>query len=161
MSEETTLNVKGLDQLLRALKAKPPVARVGILGSKSTRSKNKGNQNPTNAEIGAVHEFGSPARNIPARSFLRIPISENLEKYMERAGLFNEGTLKEVIKNKSLVPWTKTVAVLAEEIVGDAFDTHGFGNWEPWRNSSYTNNTGDLLVDTQQLRNSITHEVKE
>jgi hypothetical protein len=77
-----TLNVKGLDQLLKALKSKPPLARVGILGDKSVRATEGTFQ--TNAEIGAAHEFGTTT--IPARSFLRVPISQNLQKEMEQSG---------------------------------------------------------------------------
>lgn len=158
MSEDVTLNVKGLDQLLKALKARPPVARVGVLGSKAHRS----DGGPaSNALVGAVHEFGSPARGIPQRSFLRIPISENLQKYMVKSGALDKTVLRDVVKQGTLLPWMRKVAVLAEGIVADAFSSSGFGKWVPWKNPSYTNNAGQILVDTTQLRNSITSEVKE
>jgi phage gpG-like protein len=154
---DTTVNVKGLDQLLKALKVdRLPVARIGILGGGAVR---KG-AGPSNAEVGAVHEYGSPARGIPQRSFLRIPISENLDKRMVNIGAADQDALTQVIKTGSLLPWLTKVAALAEQIVFDAFDTGGFGKWPAWKSKAYTNNTGMLLVDTQQLRNSITTEVK-
>lgn len=153
MAEDDTIDTKGLDQILKALKAKPPVARVGILGGANSRKDGQ-----SNATIGAAHEYGTT--KIPQRSFLRIPISENLEKRMQSSNLLNQEVLKAVIKEGSVLPWITKVAIIAENIVLDAFSSSGFGKWAPWKNPSYTNNTGMLLVDTQQLRNSITYEVK-
>lgn len=161
MSEAFTLNTKGLDQLLKALKAEPPQARVGVLGSKATRNSGGGKAVSSNAEIGAVHEYGAPARGIPARSFLRVPISENLQKEMEKSGALDKKVMAEVVNQGTVVPWLKKVAVLAEGIVSDAFATAGFGKWAPWAVPNYTNNAGQILVDTKQLRESITSEVKE
>ncbi len=161
MSDETaTLNVKGLDQLVKALKAKPPTCRVGILGSKASRSPSPGEKStPTNAEVGAAHEFGTST--IPQRSFLRVPIAEGLQKEMESSGLLDKDALNDVIKSGSVTPWLKKVAISAEACVSDAFDSGGNGKWPPWKNSNYTNNSGQLLVDTKQLRESVTSEVKE
>lgn len=146
--EETfTLELKGLDKLLKALKGKPPSLKIGVMGSR-------------NATIGAVHEFGAPARNIPQRSFLRIPLSENLNREMERAGLLDKDTLNEVIQSGSMTPWLKQVGVSAEAVVDDAFESEGPG-WAPWRDPNYTNEGGSILTDTGQLRESVTSEVQE
>lgn len=153
MSEDdTTLDVKGLEQILKALKAKPPVARIGILGGGARF----GQKATTNAEVGAAHEFGTS--KLPQRSFLRVPISENLQKRMEATQALDKDTLKEVIQSGSVLGWITKVAIIAENIVLDAFDSNGFGKWPSWK-SGYTNNTGQILVDTQQLRNSITYDV--
>lgn len=161
MSDAYTINTKGLDQILKALKGKMPQARVGILGGKAVRNAQGGNKTPSNAEVGAVHEYGAPARGIPARSFLREPISDNLDKEIEKSGALDKEVLKQVIKDGSTLPWMKKIAVLAEGIVAEAFDSGGFGKWKQWKNPNYTNNAGQLLVDTKQLRDSITSEVKE
>jgi hypothetical protein len=160
---ETTLNVKGLDQLIKALKAKVPSTKVGILGQKSSRGisfpKNPKTkvQNLNNAEVGAFHEFGTS--KTPQRSFLRVPISENLEKYMERAGFLSKDVFDATLKAGSIVPYMKKLAVLAEGIVKEAFDTAGFGKWKP--SIMDQKKVKQTLVETQQLRNSITSEVKE
>lgn len=158
--EGDTVEVGGLDKLAQALKKKPPVARVGILGAKTNRAKEKGAES-TNAEIGAAHEYGSLARGIPQRSFLRMPIGDRLQGEMERSGLLTEGETKKVLQQGTLVPWLRQVAALAEGIVKDAFNTKGFGKWPGWRIPGYTNRTGQVLVDTTQLRDSITSEVKD
>lgn len=158
---EVKLNVMGLDKLLKALKqSKPPVARVGLLGSKGSAIHGAKAGAPTNAEIGAAHEFGSIARGLPMRSFLRVPIADNLQKRMESSGALDKDVLAQVIKLGDLKPWLEKVAVLAEGISLEAFDTGGFGKWPPWRTKGYTNNTGQILVDTTQLRSAITSEVK-
>lgn len=150
-----TFNVRGLDQILKALKMKPPVCRVGILGSKNMRT---GKSN-SNATIGAAHEFEFGTTTIPQRSFLRMPITEMLDKKVESSGALNPDVLTAVIKEGNVRPWLVKIGVIAETIVQEAFDTGGFGKWPAWKTPGYTNNTGMLLVDTTQLRNSITSEV--
>lgn len=173
---ETTLETPGLDKLIRAMKAKAPSIRIGILGAKSARDEQavkggkavnassgklkaaKGTVNvETNAEVGAIHEFGS--KNSPQRSFLRVPIADNLGKEMERSGALDKASLAEVIKGGSILPWAKKIAVIAEGIVAEAFKTGGFGKWVP--SNMKNKKVHDTLVETQQLRNSITSEVKE
>lgn len=154
MSNDTfELNTKNLDQIMKALKDKMSSARVGILGGKSIRG---GGNSSTNASIGAVHEFGS--EKMPMRSFLRVPITEHLQKELENSGAFSADELAIVVKEASMRPWLVRVAAIAEQIVRDAFDTGGFGKWPRW-SKGYQSNTGQILVDTQQLRNSITSEV--
>lgn len=160
--EADTVNVEGLDKLLKALKAKPPIARVGIIGeSKNERSAKEGSKKepPTNSEIGAAHEYGSPKHNLPQRSFLRVPLIDHLGSEMNKKGALGEEELKEVIKSGSIIPWMKKIAVLAEEIIQKAFDTGGFGKW-PASNMK-RKKVKKTLIETTQLRDSITSEVRE
>lgn len=155
-----TLEIRGLEKLLKALKtSRPPIARVGILGAEGSTQHATGAP-ATNAEIGAVHEFGSPTRGIPMRSWLRMPLNHYLNKQLEQAGAFTKDEAKEVVKTGSLLPWVTKMGIVAVSIVQDAFGSNGFGSWAPWKNG-YSNNTGSILVDTQQLRNSVTYDVKE
>ena len=153
--EDTTLNIRGLEQVLKALKGKQPICRVGVLGGKARDSKG-GNATKTNAEIGAAHEFGTEV--LPQRSFLRVPISDNLDKAMENSGALDKKVLDEIIKSGSVAPWLKKIAALAEGIVLEAFATGGFGKWKP-SDMTYKKNA-QTLVETHQLRDSITSEVK-
>lgn len=157
MSDEAaTLEMKGLDKLIKALKAVPPQIRVGILGDKSARTTPTSKQAPTNATIGAAHEFGTS--KLRQRSFLRVPISEHLAAKMENSGALDKDVLAAVIASGTIVPWAQKIAVLAEGIVAEAFDTGGFGKWKPSDMSKKKNS--QTLIETQQLRNSITSEVK-
>lgn len=151
---EGSLKIGGLDNLLKVLKGRSEHVRVGILGSHAHRTSEDG---VSNATVGAAHEFGTS--KLPERSFLRGPISEHLAKRLEAYGPLDKDLITEILKTKSYKPWLKIVGVIAEGIVAEAFGTNGFGKWAPHA-PGYTNNTGMILVDTQQLRNSISSEVK-
>lgn len=169
-----SLNTKNLDGLLKSLKSNMRKARVGILGEKTvrnnalpegkTKSVNAAGARPkkfdasTNAAIGAIHEFGIPGK-MPVRSFLRVPIAEHLNKELENSKAFSDEEMKNVIKEGSTGPWLQRIGILAEKIVMTAFETGGYGKWPKWK-KGYENNTGDILVDTQQLKRSITSDVK-
>ena len=158
MSDEDayTMEIKGLEKLLKALKGKPPTARIGILTGKASED----HDGSTNAEIGAAHEFGAPARGLPQRSFLRVPLAEKLNPELQKDGAFSKQQMESVLKEGTVLPWLKMVAIVAEKVVQDAFGSAGFGKWPAW-SPEYENNTGMILVDTTQLRDSITSEVKE
>jgi hypothetical protein len=94
------IDTRKLDKILKALKGKQPVGRVGILGDKTKRK-----DHDTNASIGAKHEFGDST--MPQRSFLRLPIKENLQKYLDGAGAFDKESLNNVIKTGSIEVWIK------------------------------------------------------
>jgi phage gpG-like protein len=160
---ETSFNSKPLDDLLKALKSKPVTAKVGILGNKDARK-----DGGSNATIGAAHEFGSS--KLPQRSFLRMPISEHLNKELEKAGGLDEEVIKKVIKDKDFHNYVEKMAILAVSIVQQAFDAEGWGKW-PALNSNYKawkvayskeGNTSSvqILTLTGQLRDSITYEIK-
>lgn len=157
MSDEIKFTTKKLDQVLKAFKGRIPTAKVGIIGANNRETASS--KTPNNATIGAAHEFGSPKRDLPQRSFLRVPIADNLENYLEKSGAFDKNVVTELIKAGSLTPWMKKVAVVGKQIVLEAFDTGGFGKWKPSVMTDKKNK--QTLVETQQLRNSITEEVKE
>ena len=149
-----SLNTKKLDALIKAFKGNVPVAQVGILANKNQRI-----SGASNASIGAAHEYGT--ENLPVRSFLRLPITENLEKYLAKSGAFSKDVLAKVIASGSAVEWVRLIGFTAERIVADAFASRGFGKWAPWKNPNYKNNSNMLLVDTTQLKGSISSRVKE
>lgn len=158
--DETTLEIAGLENLIKAFKGKLPTVRVGILAgsSRNPAEGSKAKNLPTNATVGAIYEY----RLDPSKaggSFLRVPIADNLQKYLEKAGAFDESVIKKIIKQKSLIPHLEKVGAISEQIVHDGFETGGFGKWTPSNMELKKNH--QTLVETQQLRNSITSEVKE
>ncbi len=136
---------------MKALKGKLPTVRVGILGNSNARADGE-----SNAQIGSWHEFGTS--KLPVRSFLRLPISALLDKYLAKEGALEKKTLKEVLESGTIAPWLQKIGFVAETIVSDAFASGGFGIWPPSDMKNKTNH--QTLVESQQLRNSITSEVK-
>lgn len=153
--EPDNVNFEPLERFIKAVKSKtPPYAKIGILGKTATRS----NGNSTNAEIGAAHEYGAPEKGLPIRSFLRMPLITQLPNTLNNTDLLGEEKLKEVIKEGTMSPWMETIATLAEGVSKESFSNGGFGYWPEWA-PGYSNQTGDILVDTGQLRDAVTHEV--
>lgn len=153
MSDDVeVLDTKTLDKLVRALK-KGNLAgvKIGIFGKSVPRPGSPLN----NATIGAFHEFGTT--NTPQRSFLKMPLSTMLGKELQQSGAFDEATLNQVVRSGTIKAWLQKVAIVAEAVVQDAFSTGGFGKWPPSQMKNKKNE--QTLVETQQLRNSITSEV--
>lgn len=126
---------------------------VGIPSDKGEREKSSG---VTNAELGIIHEFGVPERGIPERSFMR-------------------STAKEESKNIAKLARIQITESLSGKISAyDAFSVIGvyFQNKivEKITDGNFEENTKETikrkksskpLIDTSQLRASITYEVKE
>lgn len=135
--------------------------KVGILlGSKARNTQDgDGAKIPTNAELGAVHEFGSITRNIPARSWLRMPIEYR-----------SDDIKNSILKKKELI--TKNIAkgnikflydqlgLSAEVAIQDSFETSGFGQWKP-NNPATIKGKGSSspLIDSGQLREAVMYKV--
>jgi hypothetical protein len=187
---DTRVELQGLETFLKTLKMKPVLARIGILGSHNTRREQSrlarsfaktvgavgrwkaskqvlkekvkaGRFGAGNATVGAAHEFGSLMTGLPKRSFLREPLINHLQKELDKKGAFSQAEQAEILKEKSLVPWTKKVGVIAEEVVKAAFDTNGYGTWAPVTAATAARKTTkDTLVETTQLRDSIISDVR-
>lgn len=178
MSDDTvTMKTAGLDNLIKALSENASKVRLGILGSHAQRMANVQTDSITgesfhdgeistanNAEIGLKHEFGGPSTlpngkviNLPQRSFLRVPLIQQYQKYLDASGAFDRATLMSVLKKGTFEKWLSKLGMVGEQVVLEAFDTGGFGEWKESNMSFKTNH--QTLVETQQLRNSITSEV--
>ncbi len=121
--------------------------RIGIFGGK-TRT----DTNLTNADIGSVMEFGSNTQQIPARSFLRMPIEFNKKKIIDKA--FQE------LKSTDISNVLTRVGLFIEGIIQKAFATRGFGNWADNTQSTIgKKGSSSPLIDTGQLRKSIASKV--
>lgn len=75
---------KGFARIKREVErmaSKHPGVRVGLVGAKAEES-HEGSPF-TNAQIAAVHEFGSPQMGIPQRSFLGASFDKNRETYVK------------------------------------------------------------------------------
>ena len=155
---KSRINFKALDEWIKALDRKISI-KVGIIG------KEAGQKHPdsdlTNAELGAIHEFGctitvtDKMRNylhsqglhlkkgtmtvvIPTRSFLRMPLmSAESKKELRRVivdsigGEIKATDLSNKTANKILDDTVHLLAETAYLRVLQAFESGGFGKWAP------------------------------
>ncbi len=156
-----SMNTKNLDIFLKLLKESRMKVRVGILGGNASAAHPNADGSPSglsNAEIGAIHEYGKLSDpNFPVRSFIRMPINEKFYSALKSAGGLRKDVTEEVFKTRELRPWLQKCGAIAVGVIQDAFNTGGFGKWKPSNMSRKRNH--QTLVETQQLRNSITYEV--
>lgn len=145
-----TGDLSQLNALLEELKTDYYVD-VGIIGNPSS-----GSPELSLAEIGAVHEFGDPAHNIPQRSFIRMPLEvkqgDIAAKVEQRAqGHVAEGNVKAVFED---------IGVAADAAIQEAFESGGFGSWEPLKPATVDRKgSSAILIDEGFLRRGITHRV--
>ena len=135
-----------------------PFVHVGVLGKKAYRKEKGGS---TNALIGMVHEFGSKTQKMPARSFLIMPLHKKFNDALHKSKAIEE-SFKKITSAKGLNDTLEKIGILAEQVIQSAFETGGFGQWAP--NSPATiamKGSSSPLIDTGQLRRSITSEVVE
>lgn len=147
------MDTKALDKIIAACKTAPKI-KIGILNNGRRQGTDL-----TNADIGASHEFGDD--KLPQRSFLRVPLTDHLGKFLDKSEFFDKESMAKVLSEKDLKPWVEKIAIVAQSVVLEAFASQGFGKWPQWQIPGYKNNTGMLLQDTLQMRNSITYEVKD
>lgn len=143
------------------------VAQVGVLGARASGrlkiakehlgllSRNKevsvaSESAKTNAEIGLIHEKGSPPRNIPRRSFLEMPLTTKMPQVISRVGAI----LLKGINETNIAGAYQKLATIGEGIVLQAFPTQGYGRWP-----AKSDGEPSRLIDTGQLRQSISSRV--
>lgn len=155
---KTRINFKALDEWMKALDRKISI-KVGIIGSEATQK--HPDSDLTNAELGAIHEFGATITVtdkmrkylhsqglhlkkdtmtvvIPTRSFLRMPLmsaegkKELLNIVKTEIGNDIKATdLSSGTANKILDDTVHLIAETAYLRVLKAFESGGFGKWAP------------------------------
>jgi phage gpG-like protein len=127
---------------------------VGIFGSKSKQEEGV----LTNAEVGAIHEFGSWSGGIPPRPFLRLPLFQKSEEIVSDA---SDGALKKLAEGDN-VGILKRLGLACEKAIQEAFASAGFGSWAP--NTPGTirrKGSSSPLIDRGELRRAITSKVEK
>lgn len=194
---------KRLTNLMKDL-GKSYSIKVGIIGSKAQEK--HPDSDLTNADLGAIHEFGATINVtdkmrrylasqglhlkkdttqivIPARSFLREPLlgpdgkkallKEVINRYLSDSREINaSGADIKYLENISELLALAAVQRVQGATdkngvtkVEGAFDTGGFGQWQPITEFTKQHRIGDSnnppLDSTGVLKNSISYEVKE
>lgn len=161
MTPKVVTEVKKLKNLIKYLAVGLPKVRVGILGDKAAKKRKDG---LTNAEIGFTNEFGKMTgkHRIPPRSFIIMPLRLHLNDYLRKHQSTSKEEFEKAVRNGVADSFAKKVGIVAEECIQEAFATRGFGNWA--KNAPYTvalKGSDSPLIDTGELRRSITSEVKK
>lgn len=175
-------NFEQINKLARALK-KNMTLRVGIIGSQA-KAQHK-NTTLTNAQLGAIHEFGSISQNIPRRSFLWDSLVHELNLNKEEAREFRKYIWLQIFEKGSIENFYKALGSKALLAIEEGFATEGFGEWAhlakaTWaayerkkgvggvtpashlaKLKKYLRVVGDrqILTDTGQLRRSISFKI--
>ena len=140
------MNIKKLEVIQTALKKLDDGnfhVQVGIFGEKGGRK----SKETTNAEIGFIHEMGSVSSNIPRRSFLWDTFINQGDKLM---GMLS-GDVKALFKEGKVALYLKHVGIACTNLVGQAFETSGWGSWAPLKYRSIMDKVkGSLLRRKQQ-----------
>ena len=149
-------DTRKLETIIKIMKDNKLKVRVGILGDNGSRKEGSLN----NASIGVFHEFGTV--KMPQRSFLRMPLNAKLDKYIQNSkGIFSKKVINGIYEERSLISLLKRVGKVAERVIDDAFQTRGFGIWPDLQAETWMRKKNlQILVETGQLRRSITSEVK-
>lgn len=155
---KTRINFKALDEWMKALDRKISI-KVGIIGSEASQQAEE--TDLSNAELGAIHEFGctitvtEKMRNylhsqglhlkkdtttivIPTRSFLRMPLlssdgkKELLNVVKSQIGKeFKASNFTTDAANKIIDDTVHLIAETAYLRVLEAFESGGLGKWAP------------------------------
>lgn len=144
-----------LDNLLRGVDMKL-FARVGIMGAKNKRTKSGKGQDVGNADIGLAHEKGIKSINLPRRSWLQTPLEDNLSEAFNALGA---KAIQKMLTGNYFTAYAQ-LGVVAENIIQKGFETGGYGKWAPLSQVTISKKKSDaILIDTAQLRRSVTSEV--
>ncbi len=128
---------------------------VGFFGRSNRRRREDGNI--TNAQLGYIHEHGSPAANIPARPFLKPAIEDSGEHLVNilAAGL------RRALQSRNVrdvdVAYERTGLAAVSEVQG-YMSTARFTPLKPA--TIKRKGSSRPLIDTGQLRASVTHVVR-
>ena len=167
--------------------------KVGLLATKG--GSEEVGENLDYAGLGAIQEFGADIKitqkmaaylaitakelglpkleaqgdgyvHIPARSFLRMPLTRKNLLLKKLKSKMNVGSQEEILwyfgKTGDMLTLAVILGASAKELVIEAFETGGFGQWAP--NSPYTiaaKGSSKPLQDTGALWQKIEYEVKE
>lgn len=148
-------NLKGLRNLIDNIRnAGKEKVLVGVPASKNSQH---GTDGINMATLAAVHEFGSPSRGIPERSFLRSAIIEGRQ---DISNLVAQGVQVYIRQGKEIdLMFYDRIGLFASNLVKDKIVK---GPFKPLSDETVKRKgSSKPLIDTGALRQSITWEVRK
>lgn len=143
--------VSGL--LQRMIDAGKPKVYIGVPSSKNPTHKDSGLNMAT---LLAIHSLGAPSRGIPQRDAIRPPLMQNSRKYTE---LMAQGFANAFVNATDPREVYEKIGLVASNDVKQYFVE---GNFTPLSQKTIDRKgSSKPLIDTGELRNSITWEVRD
>jgi hypothetical protein len=136
-------------------------AEVGLFASKASRGKPseapklvKDKKTLTNPALGLIHEFGSTKKNIPERSWLRMPLINRLFSEVKGVNWIY------IILTKGMPFALALLGAKAEVVIHKAFRTRGFGIWPILKKATILRKGHSaILIETTQMEKAISSRV--
>jgi hypothetical protein len=159
LKKRIKVDLSGLETFSKAVKDMPKKeTQIGILGKDG--SAEHSDSGKTNATIGVIHEMGSINGKIPQRSFLKMPIEERGQDITDLMLEQDEAIMKALSLGDTSLLY-EYLGLFSEVQVQEAFNTGGFGKWQKLAESTIKKKgSSAILIDTAQLRKSITYRVR-
>ncbi len=149
-------NIEGLERIRGNLEESKLTAKLGIFGDKNKRDDNTGR---TNADIGAAHEFGVLTKKLPRRSFLLDPLTIKGKELTKKVGQIIDRYIDEENGIETIL---ELVGIYGESIVQEAFETGGFGAWQPIKEATANRKgSSQILIHKSELRRSVISKVEK
>lgn len=154
---KVSVDLSGLEKLMKNISRQNKV-KVGVLsGDNARESEDDSDIADSNASIGLVMEMGSTVRNIPPRSFIRMPLEHKTDELAATIRAVGAEIMNDRMSAESGL---EKIGIAAEGIIQDAFSTSGFGQWKANKSSTVRQKgSSKPLIDTGQLRRAISSEV--
>ncbi len=132
---------------------KDSVVKAGILAKDGSENHSEG---ITVFQIGMIHEFGVPEKNIPRRSFIRVPIENNIKEITKLI----ENNHKLVSENTmSAKTALDRIGIKAQNTIKESFRNN---DWKPLKRATVKRKGSSRpLIDTGQLIGSISYIVEK
>lgn len=144
--------------------------RIGVLSREqhANSAKSYSEDGLTNAELAAVHEFGSLEGNIPPRSFFRLTEIVKGKAMADFVKSQEHNILKRILNGQAKLVIEK-LSIKWEAFIHECFETEGFGTWQKLsditlkmrekKRKDKTQGGVQILQDTGAMERSIISEV--
>jgi len=153
-STQINFKIDGLERIRKNLEQTKLVAKLGIFGDKGKRDEDT---KAANADIGAFLEFGT--KKMPRRSFLLDPLTIKGKELTKKTEQIIDRYIDE---ENGIEKILELVGIYGESIVQEAFETGGFGAWEPIKEATANRKgSSQILIDSSQLRRSVISKVEK
>ena len=153
-------NIDGLERIRKNLEESKLTAKLGIFGDEDKRDDETNDETlVTNAYIGAGHEFGVPSSKLPRRSFLLDPLTIKGKELTKKVEQIID---KYIDEENGIEKILELVGIYGESIVQEAFESGGFGTWQPISEATAKRKgSSQILIDSSQLRRSVISKVEK